>query len=141
MANQDVCVQAKHTVRDALRRGEYNILKIDSVNEDTVRLINCPLGNFSLSGLKENLKNFEGNLTIQTLFVRGSYQGETFDNSTRQEVEDWLNFLKEIHPELVMIYTFRRDTPIDTIQKISPERLHEIAGKVRQLGIQVSVSV
>ncbi len=132
---------AKPVIREALLKVEYNILKLDSVNEDTVKLINCPFGNFSLPKLLENLKNFRGNLTIQTLFVRGEYKGKTFDNSTDEEVNNWLSFLQTIQPELVMIYTFRRDTPIDTIYKISPERLREIARKVEAKGIQVSVSV
>ncbi len=130
----------KPAIRKALRKVEYNILKLDSVNEETLNLINCPLGHFSLPDLLDNLKSFQGNITIQTLFVRGEYQGKTFDNSTEEEVENWLNLLHIIQPELVMIYTFRRDTPIDTIQKISPQRLQEIAMKVKALEIQVSVS-
>ncbi len=130
----------KPSIREALRKVEYNILKLDSVNEETLTLINCPLGNFSLPDLLDNLKSFQGNVTIQTLFVRGEYRGKPFDNSTEEEVENWLNFLHIIQPELVMIYTFRRDTPIDTIQKISPQRLQEIALKVKALDIQVSVS-
>lgn len=132
---------ANPLVRKSLLKVDYNILKLDSVNEETVRLINCPFGNFSLPGLLKNLKDFRGNLTLQTLFIKGEYQGRSFDNSSDNEVQNWLDFLKILRPELVMIYTFRRDTPINTVQKISPERLYEIASKVEALGIQVSVSV
>jgi wyosine [tRNA(Phe)-imidazoG37] synthetase (radical SAM superfamily) len=130
----------KPVIREALQKVEYNILKLDSANEETIKLINCPIGHFSLPELIENLKNFNGNLTIQTLFVKGEYEGKSFDNSTDEEVQNWLSILKTIQPELVMIYTYRRDTPIDTIHKIPPERLKEIAMKVQALGIQVSVS-
>ena len=130
----------KPLIREALRKADFNILKLDSVNEETLRLINCPIGHFSLPDILENLKNFQGKITIQTLFVRGEYKGKSFDNSTEKEVNDWLKYIQLIHPELVMIYTFRRDTPIQTLEKISQQRLQEIAMKVQALGIQVSVS-
>lgn len=130
----------KPAIQNALWKVDYNILKLDTVNEQTLRLINCPIGNFSVKVLLDSLKDFPGNIIIQTLFVKGEYQGKEFDNSTEEEVNSWLDFLKLIHPEMVMIYTIRRDTPIDTIQKISRLRLQEIAMKVQLQGIQVSVS-
>ena len=48
--------------------------------------------------------------------------------------------LRQLQPELVMVYTIARDTPIDTINKISRNKLNEIASKVRQAGLSVTVS-
>lgn len=124
----------------ALQKVDHNILKLDSAFEETILKINCPLGKFSLDKLIANLKNFRSRLTIQTLFVKGSYKGASFDNTTEKEIEAWLTLLKEIGPELVMIYTIARDTPIDTIEKISSEKLEEIATRVRRSGLAVSVS-
>jgi len=131
---------ARPEIISALSKVEYNILKLDSVNEETVKLINCPMNNFSLRDLLGNLKKIRNGLTIQTLFVRGEYRGKRFDNSTEEEVGNWLNYLLVLQPELVMIYTITRDTPVDSIQKIPPGRLHEIALQVQERGIQVSVS-
>lgn len=130
----------KMEIRNALQKVEYNILKLDSVNEETIRRINCPLGHFSLVELIENLKYFNRNFTIQTLFVRGTYRDYSFDNSSEEEVNNWLEVLKALQPKLVMIYTIARDTPIDTVYKISENELEQIAMKVEQLGIPVSIS-
>ena len=124
----------------SLSKVEYNILKLDSVNEETIRLINCPSGKFSLSTLTDELKKIRTGLTIQTLFMKGEYKGKRFDNSSEEEVGHWLDFLQILQPELVMIYTISRDTPIDSISKVPEERLYEIARQVRIRGIQVSVS-
>jgi wyosine [tRNA(Phe)-imidazoG37] synthetase (radical SAM superfamily) len=131
---------SREEILHALQKVDFNILKLDSAFEDTIRKINCPLGNFSLDELISNLKKVRSNLTIQTLFVRGSYKGYAFDNTSPAEVDAWLRLIGELNPELVMVYTIARDTPIDTIQKISPEKLNEIAAKVRKAGISVTVS-
>lgn len=125
---------------EALQKIDFNILKLDSAIENTIRKINCPMSDFTLDKLVSNLKKFKSNLTLQTLFVSGSYKGISFDNTTREEIKEWLKLLEEINPELVMVYTIARGTPIDTINKLSKNRLNEIAEKVKQLGIAVSVS-
>ena len=130
----------KDTIHNALQKIDYNILKLDSANEDTIRLMNCPLGEFSLDRLLKQLHTFKDNLTIQTLFVKGNYKGYSFDNSSEDELKGWLRLIKELQPELVMVYTIARDTPINTIEKVSEEKLNIIASKVRELGIPVTLS-
>ncbi|MGD2034693.1 MAG: radical SAM protein, partial [Bacteroidales bacterium] len=127
-------------IHNALEKADYNILKLDSANEETIRRINCPAGNFSLEQIVKQLQTFKENLTIQTLFVRGRYKGYSFDNSTRQEITAWLKLIKKIRPLLVMIYTIARDTPIDSIERIPEEKLREIAGEVKKTGIAVTIS-
>ena len=39
-----------------------------------------------------------------------------------------------------MIYTIERDTPVDGLQKVSIEKLKEIAQLVENLGIKTQVS-
>lgn len=130
----------KSGIRKALSKIDYNILKLDSVNEETIRRINCPTGQFSLNKLIANLKGIKDNLTIQTLFVKGTYRDYNFDNSTDKEVNAWLEVLKMLNPKLVMIYTIARDTPINTVYKIDESVLKQIAEKVDQIGIPVSIS-
>jgi wyosine [tRNA(Phe)-imidazoG37] synthetase (radical SAM superfamily) len=127
-------------IAEALLKIDYNILKLDSASEETIRLMNCPPGNFSLKDLLMNLKIFKSNLIIQSLFVKGSYRGSVFDNTSDDELARWIEVIKELRPELVMIYTIARDTPINTISKISRAKLSEIAEKVKELGIAVTVS-
>jgi wyosine [tRNA(Phe)-imidazoG37] synthetase (radical SAM superfamily) len=130
----------KDSVMNALLRIDQNILKLDSAYEETISQINIPLGNIDKKRIMEGIKKFDGNFILQTLFVKGSYEGKTVDNSTEKEVNAWLEDVKELRPKEVMIYTIARDTPVPDLEKVSKERLDEIAGMVNQLGIKTQIS-
>jgi wyosine [tRNA(Phe)-imidazoG37] synthetase (radical SAM superfamily) len=128
-------------IRESLGRIDMNILKLDSVFNDTVWIHNQPVGRYNVSEIIENLKKFNGKVIIQTLFLRGTYKGKPLDNTTNEEITGWLKALKEIKPSEVMIYTISRDTPLgDDLKKVSKKELDEIATKVRRLGIKTRVS-
>ncbi|MDP2237914.1 MAG: radical SAM protein [Bacteroidales bacterium] len=126
-------------VVEALNMVDNNILKLDGGNEEIIRSINMPLKAFRLSEYIEQLKRFSGNIIIQTLFLRGSNNGKSFDNTTEEEVNSWLEKLKIVNPRSVMIYAIERDTPQADIEKISSEELESIAAKVRMAGIEADV--
>ncbi len=131
----------KKTVFKALNKVDENILKLDSANDATLKLINNPPAGFTVSKLTENLKLFNGKLTVQTMFITGTYNGKSVDNTSNKEVEEWINLLKEIKPEKVMIYTIERDTPSANIKKVIPDKLYTIADKAKKAGFKVQVSV
>jgi wyosine [tRNA(Phe)-imidazoG37] synthetase (radical SAM superfamily) len=129
------------TVKEALLKVDMNILKLDSAFDLTVNIHNQPKINVPINELIENLTKFNGKLIIQTLFLRGSYNGKQIDNSTPQEIEAWLNAIKKIKPSEVMIYTISRDTPEGgLLTKVPIEELKEIARKVEKIGIPTQVS-
>lgn len=48
---------------------------------------------------------------IQTMFMKGEFEGQSVDNTTDEFVDPWIDVLEEIKPREVMIYTLDRDTP------------------------------
>ena len=125
----------------ALRQVDNNILKFDSAIEETVRLLDRPTGRlFNLPWLIEQLKKFNGELIIQTMFLRGTHEGNVIDNTTEAEVSAWLSVLEEIGPKEVMIYTIDRETPVKGLEKISVEELTNIAERVQAKGMKTVVS-
>ena len=48
--------------------------------------------------------------------------------------------IKKIAPGQVMIYTIDRETPVSTLRKASRETLDGIAARLRENGIETSVS-
>ncbi len=130
----------KKNVFQALLKIEDNIQKLDSAFEETIKLLDCPNKNFNLKKTTDQLTSFGGKVIIQTLFVRGTYKGETVDNTTNKETLAWIELLKKIKPAQVMIYTIDRDTPIDTLVKVSLDDLNKIAGRVEDAGFRVQVS-
>lgn len=131
----------KPEIREALMKCDRKMLKLDSAFEETVSLHNQPGSDYSVKETIKLLKLFKGDLTIQTLFVRGEYRGNTIDNTTPHELEAWLAALKEISPREVMVYTIHRDTPDEgTLFKVPVAELEKIAAMVRELGIETHVS-
>lgn len=131
----------KPSIFAALKKVDMNIMKLDSAFDETVRRLDRPVGKtFTVRWLIEQLKKFEGNLIIQTMFLRGVVDGEVLDNTTDREVEAWIEALKEVNPRQVMIYTIDRETPTLGLQKISLEELEGIADKARAAGFDVSTA-
>jgi wyosine [tRNA(Phe)-imidazoG37] synthetase (radical SAM superfamily) len=126
-------------VREALMKADLNILKLDTAIEDTFRMINKPPAGFTLQHLLQNLSYFKRGLIIQSLFVRG-LAGDTYvDNTTEKETEAWLEEVKKLAPELVMIYSIERATAAGTLEKVSLPELEDIARKVSLAGLQAEV--
>ena len=128
------------SVFNALEKVDQNILKIDSVTEETFRLLNQPPEDFNLDRLIENISRFRGKFVLQTLFVRGTFRGKKVDNASSEEVQEWLKVVERLKPEMVMIYTIARDTASRGLNKVSVAELENIASRVRELGIPVQVS-
>lgn len=126
-------------VAGALHKIDQNILKLDAGTQETFRKINNPKLNISLEQILGNLSLFKGQMIIQTLFVKGEYEGVAFDNTTEEELEAWLGHLKMLQPKLVMIYPIARATPAEKVEKTGPEKLWEIAQRVEALGIATEV--
>jgi wyosine [tRNA(Phe)-imidazoG37] synthetase (radical SAM superfamily) len=129
----------KTAIRTALKKVDNNVLKLDCGTENIFRLINRPRGSVTLKKIIDELISFNGSIIIQTLFIRGEYNGIQIDNTTGEEVEQWLKHIGEIRPRLVMIYPIARQTPVATLQKIPYAELEEIAKKVESIGIPAQV--
>lgn len=130
----------RESVRRALLRVDNNILKLDSAFDQTVRLIDNPAGNYTVADTVRNMQLFDGQLIIQTMFLRGEYNQQRVDNTIEKEVAAWLGLLTQIHPRQVMVYSLDRDTPCPTLEKVSREELQAIAARVEALGIPCSVA-
>ena len=130
----------REDVRRALMRVDNNILKLDSAFDSTVKLMNKPAGNYSVARTVELLKLFDGDFILQTMFLRGEYNGQHIDNTTEQELAAWLEIVAELKPRQVMVYSLDRDTPCKTLEKVEREQLQAIAQRVEELGISCSVA-
>lgn len=131
----------RKSVREALKKVDQNMLKLDSALPDTVKTLNQPNVKTSLAGFEEYIKDFDGRFIIQTLFVRGECDGRPVDNTTEDEITAWLDAIARLRPQQVMIYTIHRDTPLgNNLRKVPVNDLNAIARRVNELGIATSVS-
>lgn len=131
----------KDPVFAALQKVENPILKLDSAFDATVRLIDRPNApDYSVARQVERYRRFNGRFILQTMFLRGEFEGRRIDNTTEEEVSAWLALVRTLQPSQVMIYTIDRETPARKLEKAPPKVLREIAERVEEMGIQTNVA-
>ena len=126
----------REAVFEALRKVDNPILKIDAATTELVRRINRPVGGgYDLDEVVANLRRFEGNFILQTMFLRCP----DFDSTAPENVEGWLRIVRELRPREVMVYTVDRETPLKGIAKVSPEEMAEIVRPLVEEGFKIQI--
>ena len=119
----------------ALRRVDNPILKLDAATADLARRINRPVGAYDPEEVVANLRRFEGDFVLQTMFLRCP----DFDSTAPENVEGWLRIVRELHPREVMVYTVDRETPMKGIGKVSPEEMAAIVRPLVEEGFKIQI--
>jgi hypothetical protein len=88
------------------------------------------------------MKAFNGHIIIQTMFMRGALSPSSLnvDNTGEEYVGPWLEVVKQIKPQQVMVYTIDRETPAQGLEKASREQLDAIRDRVIAAGIPCTAS-
>ena len=127
-------------VRDALMSVDNNILKLDTIDPIYINKVDRPSGAYDVKRIIDRMKAFNGHLIIQTMFMKGTYNGESIDNTTDEYVLPWLEAVREIAPREVMVYTIDRETPAYGLEKATHEELDSIRDRVIAIGIPCQAS-
>ena len=128
-------------VHAALLKVDNNILKIDGGFDETVRLIDRPIdSHYSIRQIVDDMKSFNGELIVQTMFVRGSHNGVTFDNTLPEEVAAWSDLMREIKPKQIMVYSLDRPTPEQNLVKVSKEEMALLVKPLIEEGFNISIA-
>ena len=130
----------RQDVHDALMRVDNNILKLDTIDPIYINKVDRPNGSYDVNAIIEHMKAFNGHIIIQTMFMRGSLEGASVDNTGEEYVGPGLEVVKEIRPQQVMIYTIDRETPTQGLLKATHEQLDLIRDRVIAAGIPCSAS-
>ena len=146
----------RQTVRDALMRVDNNILKLDTVDPIYINKVDHPNGTYDVEKIIDRMKAFNGHIIIQTMFMRGEIRREgvrregekesgvksqeSVDNTGEEYVGPWLEAVKAIKPQQVMIYTIDRETPTQGLLKATHEQLDAIRDSVIAAGIPCTAS-
>ena len=128
-------------VHKALERVDNNILKLDTVSQEYINKVNRPTyPTYNVQEIIETIRSFNGHAVVQTMFMRGTIDGQDVDNTGEEYVSTWLDAVKYIAPRQVMIYTIDRETPDHDLRKASPEQLDAIRDRVIAMGIPCSAA-
>lgn len=118
----------------ALKKIENPLLKLDAGTQEMLNIVNAPLANVDIEEVTNQLCSFEGKLVVQTLFFSGEKDGKPFDNSVGEEWDSWLERIKRIKPERIMVYSLDRETPAMNLHKFSIEYLQQLVDKLKAEG-------
>ena len=125
----------------ALLKVDNNILKIDGAFDRTIHLIDQPTDkNYSVRQVVDGMKSFQGQLIVQTMFVRGMHDGKVIDNTTPEEVNAWCDLMREIKPHQIMVYSLDRPTPEPNLVKVSKEEMAQFVAPLVAEGFNVSIA-
>ena len=138
-------------IHDALMKVDNNIQKLDTIDPIYINKVDRPEGEwYQVDQVIEGLKRFQGHVIIQTMFLKGKPTPLTpntqhptpvnYDNTGEEYVAPWLEAVKAIAPQQVMIYTIDRETPMQGLQKATHEELDRIRDRVIALGIPCTAS-
>lgn len=127
-------------VFEALKLVDNNILKLDTVNPEYIKTVDRPNGKYDIEELVARMKEFEGHIIVQTMFMHGEFEGKDVGNVKEELIVPWIAAVKEIDPQQVMIYTIDRETPAFGLKKASREELDNIVARLEKLGIKASAS-
>ncbi|MFQ6060886.1 MAG: radical SAM protein [Thermoplasmata archaeon] len=115
-------------VLNAMRKLDAPIIKLDAGNSDLFRRINRPCKGATFERLLEGAGSLP-KLRTQSVLFKGPLQ-----NSWGNALSDWIDVLSRLRPLEAQIYSTQRPVPNLSIQVLSPERLEEIAERVRKEG-------
>ena len=125
----------REKIAQALMKVDNPILKIDASSQELVEKINKPVGTYSLDKVIENLKNFNGNFILQTMFLRSS----EFDTAVPEALNSWHEIVRALKPRQVMVYTIDRETPDKTLGKYTVEEMTAMVQPLIDEGFDIQV--
>ena len=127
----------KPDIFEALKKVDNNIQKLDTVDMAYITKVDRPCSpSYDVRKVIKQLKAYDGKVIIQTIFMRG----EGVDNTGEEYVAPWIEAVKEIAPEQVMIYTIDRETPTKGLKKAEPAVLDQICERITKLNIPCTAS-
>jgi wyosine [tRNA(Phe)-imidazoG37] synthetase (radical SAM superfamily) len=117
-------------VRRALARLDVRIMKLDAGTQEVLERINRPAIDVTLDSIVGGLKLLD-DITLQSVFVDGEVT-----NAGDEDVDAWIEKVGEIRPARMQVYSLENAPAMSTLVGVAPERLKEIAERVKQkLGI------
>ncbi|MCQ2139311.1 MAG: radical SAM protein [Bacteroidales bacterium] len=122
-------------VFNALRKVDNPILKIDAPTEELAKRINRPACDYWVSQVVEDLRKFEGDFVLQTMFLKS----DDFDSSSPEVLEGWMKIVRDLHPREVMVYTIDRETPQKGLQKFTVAQMRELVQPLVDEGFNIQI--
>ena len=118
-------------VFNALRKVDNPIMKIDAPSNELIEKINMPAPGYDIVRVIEALKQFQGNFVLQTCMLKGN----GFDSSRPEVILPMMDIVRLLKPREWMVYTIDRATPMQGLQKFSPQEMKALVQPIIDEGV------
>jgi len=125
----------REKVREALRKVDNPILKLDAPDNGTVMLMNKPSGQYDVREVIGWMKEFKGDFVLQTMFLRSP----EFDLSTPESLSGWMDIVRELRPREIMVYTIDRETPDKSLGKYTVQEMTDMMKPLADEGFNIQI--
>lgn len=122
-------------VSDALKKVDNPILKLDAPTSGLAGIINRPCGSYSVEDVVRNMKAFNGDFILQTMFLRSA----DFDSSAPEVLQPWMDIVRRLRPREIMVYTIDRPTPQEGLCKFTAEEMHSLVQPLIDEGFKIQI--
>ena len=122
-------------VFEALCKVDNPIMKIDAPTTELASRINRPYAGYDVDAVVENLKKFNGNFVLQTMFLKSG----DFDSSDPECLNGWMRIVRELKPREVMVYSIDRQAPMEGLQKFTEARMAELVQPLVEEGYKIQI--
>ena len=120
---------------NALRKVDNPIMKIDAPTNELVERINKPAPGYDVKRVVEALKAFEGDFVLQTCMLRS----DDYDSSRPEVIEGLLDIVRLLRPREWMVYTIDRPTPMQGLQKFTPDEMRALVRPLIDEGFCIQI--
>lgn len=125
----------REEVFQALRKVDNPILKLDAPTAELAAKINQPQGDYDVDQVVADLKRFEGDFVLQTMFLKSP----DFDSAAPEVLQGWMRIVRELRPREIMVYTIDRETPMKGLQKYTPAQMQALVQPLLDEGFQIQI--
>lgn len=122
-------------VFQALRKVDAPILKLDAPTAALCALINRSGPHYDPAEVEKALARFGGDFIMQTMFLRAPF----FDSSEPQQLAQWMDIVRRLHPRQVMVYTLDRPAPMKGLQPFTAQELEALMQPLVKEGFNIQI--
>ena len=123
-------------VREALRRIDNPILKLDAPDNERAERINRPAPGYDVARVTEAMQAFDGNFILQTMFLRCP----GFDSSSPEVLAAWMDLVHRVNPREIMVYTIDRPTPQQGLGAFTEAEMRALVQPLADEGFRLRVT-
>ncbi len=117
----------------ALKKVDNPILKLDAASSGDVALINRPTFPYDVEEVIEQMRQFDGDFILQTMFLKGP----DFDSTAPERVSAWMEVVRELQPRAIQCYGLDRPAPAAGLEKIPLEEIRKIVQPLMKEGFSI----